>query len=127
MKIFNELATKSDTLANKLFQIAFNAQSFVEKNDSKNQSELTKKLRNLILTSNASSGTSKSKTISKNNTNTTDVFGSFIKYYFRLAKIIHVKKPKENSDQLDDRCKINNFGRLSVTFFEYLFNLFKVN
>lgn len=127
MKIFNELATKSDTLANKLFQIAFNTQSFIDKNDSKNQSELTKKLRNLILTSNASSGTSKSKTISKNNTNTADVFGSFIKYYFQLTKIIHVKKPKENTDELDDRCKINNFGRLSVTFFEYLFNLFKVN
>jgi hypothetical protein len=120
----NELATKSETLANKLFQIAFNTQNFIEKNNNnKNQNELTKKLRNLILSSNQAT-TSKSKNSTKMNP---DLFDSFIKYYFRLVKIIHVDKPNENSDQLDDRSKINNFGRLSITFFQYLFNLFKVN
>lgn len=84
----NELTTKSKTLANRLFQIAFNTQYYIDKNYEKD---------------------------------------SIMEYYFRQAKINHFNLPNENNDsQQDERCNINNFGRLILAFFEYLYNLFKV-
>ncbi len=94
-----------------IYSIAFNTKNFIENTNtgSKNQSDLTKKLKDLILTSSST----------KSTIATTTTFDSFIKYYLKLAKVAHVEQ--------NDRSKIKNFSLLTITFFQYLFNLFKVS
>lgn len=110
-QIFNVICTSSDLLAHKLFQIVFNTPKFIENktnsmNDKPSTNELTKKLKELIL--------------SKNRKNKSNSSEDIIDYYLKFSCI---------SDEIastDDYIKMFNNGSLFSSYYLFLKNLFKV-
>ena len=121
LRILNEIVVNSDSLAQKMYQVVFNTEQFIE-NATNTKSSLTKKLKDLFLSA-SSSLTTKTNGNKRSNHAKSSNYDSFIKYYLSLAKIAPANTSGSSGG---DESKIVNFSRLKITFFQYLIHLFKV-
>lgn len=141
IRIFNCLATNSDRLSHKLFQIIFNTRSFIESTHSNSVSstDISTKLKNLILSSNTFIQNAKSHLTSNNSGGTlskksgklaaasvanaeSQKYMAIMNYYLRVCDLEH------DMDQDDDSTLslATTSGYVFHTL-EFLFNLVKVN
>lgn len=120
MKILNRLVAKSEKLSKKLGRIAFDTAKFVENGgnyDKESDVGTSKKLKEFL---NATRQTASKS--NKSRTNSCAIFGD---YYCKMAEIqsdeVNVNKTTDNKTSI---CIKN--PSLSIAYFDYLFNLFKV-
>ena len=109
----------SEKLAHKLFQIVFNTRRFIEQKSKNSDYDLSRKLKELILSNSATA-----KLTSKKPPAFDEQDDILINYYIKSLKLTVVVVDHENSSSKRTHCLAN--GLFYLNYFKYLYALLKV-
>ena len=144
MKILNELITNSDLLAHKCLQLVFNTQKLLENryesSSANGTNELTRKLKELVLSTGNSSSSSSGVKGQSGEEHADSRFKGLMHCYLRMAKFAAkgrqdacdndadaMSQQQQHQQQQQQATHTNAQLKVSLKFYEYLLNLIKVS